>query len=138
MIQCEKCSESGYVPLVLPDNSVSRHAKMVCPECGGYSHERDYADANMLGSQSDDFDFSCSDTWRGYYNREREHPRQAELTPADKLDNRRWQYVQQMRGQLNWLNGKVTLMRAEKKVAEVSAEHKKKPPRQRITYKGIK
>ena len=50
------------------------------------------------------------------------------LETAPQWERPQWQYIQQLRAQVNYLNNKVTEMRAEKK----------KPKRQKITYKGIK
>ncbi len=56
MVQCEVCGGKGYIPFIKPDGAVSRCAELVCPDCGGYNHERDFADANMPDPQPEDFD----------------------------------------------------------------------------------
>lgn len=116
---CQTCQNTSYIPFVKPDGLVSKFAQVVCPECEGYNHERNYADANLPDRQPEDFDFACSEPWRGFYNRERSQQvsdKNGQL--PDTIDNRRWDSVQQIRAQVNYLNAKVTELRAEKKKSQ--------------------
>ena len=117
---CPRCKDTHYIPFIKSDGTMSQYAQVICPDCGGYDHAQSYADANMPDRQPDDYDFTCSNTWRSYYNGERNTPavtadEQVSKVPAETIDDRRWASVQQIIGQVRFLNKKVTEMRIEKK-----------------------
>ena len=132
--KCSTCQDMGYIPFAKPDGTISRFAQIVCPDCGGYNHERDYADANIPDRQPDDFDFPMSYSFYRMLCREHgwDDPGPDEpvlqlkselqevattvrhVSVYDFASKRQVAKIYQLEGQVRFLNKKVTEMRTEK------------------------
>ena len=61
MTKCSKCDGTGLLPLIKPDGTISRYAKVFC-ECHEDEPSHDYCGE----LNPSDFDFAMSDSFRGF------------------------------------------------------------------------
>ena len=128
---CKKCNHTGLLP-----HPAIKHAWL---DCDCKEPPRDYHTALTPS----DFDFACSDSWRGYYHEEfggrdpantgsyRELPDitaienrindlEAEASFSGSIPRRYTEELQQVTGQVLFLQEKVNEMRARRKKKEDS------------------
>jgi len=113
---CERCNNTGRLPFYRPDGSISKTSFIYC-SC--YNEEPEH----YQDIKPSDFDFPCSDSFRGYYakqysgndpcavtaNKEVVREVRVEVQPAN---------LQHVSGELRYLHQKITELRAEKKKAD--------------------
>ena len=109
---CKKCSDTGRLPFIRPDGTISNSAVVYC-EC--YRESR-----QVQPLRPEDFDFPCSDDWRGYYHEEYSGQDPATVTAnvervREVIIERQPANLQHVAGELRYLRQKLTELRAEKK-----------------------
>ena len=119
---CEKCNRTGLLPLILPDGTKSRHAKIFC-ECRQREADHEY----QPHLRPEDIDFPAS--WSVYRALCREHgwqdpgsdyPPEPELREAQPLFRPRpvAAEIARLKGEVNYLHQKIAELRAKKKTEQ--------------------
>lgn len=121
-MSCSRC-DNGKVPFKRKDGSIVPYAWLDC------SCKEDEPEHYQL-LKPEDFDFPCSYDFRSFVEREYTGKSLPSIEPSEQVSRwpgpllepewtqRQWQYVQQIRGQLNHLSNKVTELRATKRTEQ--------------------